>query len=180
MLDPDFGIMISVAMAALLLTAAWRKWRARADFAAALAAYSVLPHAALPLATRLTPALEVAVATGLLVRATRPTAAVFGCALMLAYAGAIAINLRRGRRDLDCGCAGPYDHRPIAPWMVARNLLLAAALGVVTVPSAERHLGLMDALTIGAGLASIALLYVAADQLLGKIVPRGAAFRRAS
>ena len=114
MLDPVFGIVPAAAMALLLLAAAWHKWRARAEFSAVLAAYRLLPRRMLPLAAWLTPTLETAIAAGLLARATRPAAALLGCALLLAYAGAIAVNLRRGRRDLDCGCSGPYDRRPVA------------------------------------------------------------------
>ena len=55
-------------------------------------------------------------------------------ALLLTYAIAIAINLARGRRDLDCGCAGPNERRPIAAWMVWRNVGIAILLAAVLLP----------------------------------------------
>ena len=180
MLDPGIGMLISAALALLFLSAAWHKLRARAEFEAVLAAYRLFPSFLVPALSWLTPAAEVTIATGLLIGPTRWLAAPFGCALLLTYATSIAINLGRGRRDLDCGCAGPNDRRPIAPWMVVRNLLLAAALSAVTLRWSDRPLELTDALTIGGGLAAAAILYHAIDALFGQIMPRGLMLRRLS
>ena len=180
MLDPAVGILITAGLALLLLTAAWQKLRSHTEFAAALAGYRLFPRALLPVLTWLIPCLEAAIAVGLLAPRSRLPAVLAGCALLLAYAGAVAINLGRGRLDLDCGCAGPNDRRPIAPWMVARNLLLAALLGVVTLRWSGRPLELTDALTIGGGLAAAGILYQALDTLLGQIMPRGTTLERPS
>ena len=90
----------------------------------------------------------------------------------LGYAAAIAINLARGRHDLTCGCGGPNDRRPIAAWMVWRNLGLALLLGVSVLPWSSRPLEGADALTIGMGTAVIGLLYMSFDLLLGRLQPR--------
>ena len=177
MVDPDIGALIVAGMALLLASASWHKWRALPEFESVLAAYHLVPQAIAGAAARLVPAIEVAIAAALLVGPTRSWAALAGAALLLAYAGGIAINLRRGRRDLDCGCAGPEDRRSIAPWMVVRNVVLAAALGVAAVPWSVRPLGPIDALTIGGGLATLAVLYHAVDRLLGQVMPRGATLR---
>jgi hypothetical protein len=179
LLDPGIGYAIVLAYALLFAHAALGKWRGRAEFGAVLANYRLFPALLVgPLAASV-PALEMAVALLLLPAPSRPGAAATGAVLLLSYAGAIGINLRRGRLDLDCGCAGPADRRPIAGWMVWRNILLAAALAVAGLPWAPRMLAWTDAITIAGGLAVIAVLYVTLDRLLGQVMPRNAALRGA-
>jgi len=89
-----------------------------------------------------------------------------GVALLLAYAVAIAINLARGRRDLDCGCAGPNDRRPISAWMVWRNVGMAILLAAALLPWSDRALVLTDGVTVGFGTACCALVYLCLDRLL--------------
>jgi hypothetical protein len=87
--------------------------------------------------------------------------------LLLGYAAAIAINLRRGRRDLACGCGGPDERRPISAWMVWRNILISLVLAVALEPWASRPLSFTDGVTIVFGLLTVALVYLSADRLLG-------------
>ncbi len=177
MLDPVVGALMAAGIALLLATAAWHKWRTLADFESILGAYQLLPHSVVPFLARLLPIAEVCTAAALLIPGLRALAALAAAALFVAYALGIAINLRRGRRDLDCGCTGANDRRPIAFWMVVRNVVLAVAVGAAAAPYADRPLGLVDALTVGGGLAILALLYLAIDRLLGQVMPRGAALR---
>lgn len=172
MIDPALGTLLAFAFALLFASAAFHKARALAHFAETLRAYRVLP-AGLPL-SGLVPLAELAVAVGLLVTTTHAAAAVAGAALLLVYAAAIALNLARGRRDLACGCGGPDDRRPIAPWMVLRNVLLAVALGAVALPWTTRRLEAADFLTLVGGLVITTLLYMSAERLLGRVLPRTA------
>jgi len=96
----------------------------------------------------------------------------------MVYAGAIALNLSRGRRELDCGCAGPADRRPIAWWMVWRNAILAPLLLLTTLEWSRRPFAAADALTLVGGLAAAVLLYATVDRLVGQVMPRTAALRR--
>jgi len=89
--------------------------------------------------------------------------------VLLGYAIAIAINLRAGRRLVACGCGGPDQQRPIAAWMVWRNALLAAAVGLTMLPWSTRQLQWTDAVTVGFGLLTIALLYACVERLLGEL-----------
>jgi Methylamine utilisation protein MauE len=179
-LDPDIGILIVTGTAILLTSASVQKWRVLPEFERVLTAYRIVPDRSLSALARLLPALEFAIAVGLAFRTTRPGSALAGAALLLAYAGGIAINLRRNRLDLDCGCAGPNARRPIARWMVIRNVSIAVLLACAAAPWATRPLALPDCLTIGGGLAVAVFLYLATDRLLGQVIPRGAAFRRPS
>jgi uncharacterized membrane protein YphA (DoxX/SURF4 family) len=167
MIDPAVAALLAGASALLFLSAALHKFLDLGSFRQALSAYQLLPA---PL-TRFAPAvplLESAVGFALLSTAARPAAACAGAVLLGLYATAIAVNLARGRRDLSCGCGGPNDRRPIASWMVWRNLTLAGLLLLLWQPAPVRPMAASDALTIGAGTAVAALLYISLDTLLGR------------
>jgi Methylamine utilisation protein MauE len=176
-IDPDVGFLVVAAIGVLLASASWHKWSAPAEFEAVLANYRLLPAGLTPLFKWLVPAAEACVVAALVYGPTRRAAAGAGVLLLLGYAGAIAINLRRNRLDLDCGCGARNDRRPIAAWMVVRNLVLAAALATTAAPWTARALGAVDALTIAGGVAIAALIYLALDELLGQVLPRAARLR---
>jgi Methylamine utilisation protein MauE len=167
-IDPTIAILVVACTVLLFAAAALHKLRDLRRFDEIFAAYGILP---LPLqrpASRAVPLAEAAVAAALSFEGSRTTAAFVGIALLLAYAGAIAVNLRRGRRDLACGCGGPDDRRPIAGWMVWRNIGIAALLAASMLPWSPRALVVTDAVTIGFGTATCALIYLCLDRLLGR------------
>jgi uncharacterized membrane protein YphA (DoxX/SURF4 family) len=171
-LDPAIGTLILASVALLFLSAAAHKLRNLERFDEIFSAYGLMPAALVAVNTRprislLVPTLEIMVAAGLAVNVYRPYAAALGIALLLAYALAIAVNLARGHRDLACGCGGVDERRPIAGWMVWRNLLVAVLALAAFVPWADRDLSITDGFTIAFGLATVALIYLCADQLLG-------------
>ena len=166
MLDPAVGALLAGCYALLFASAALQKLRDLPGFAAAVAAYRLLP-AATGLAWLL-PLAELLVAGGLLATASRAWAAPGGAVLLGLYAAAIAINLQRGRTELACGCGGPNERRPIAAWMVWRNLALALGLVALIVPWSRRSMQPTDVLTVAAGVATAAILYASLDRLLGQ------------
>lgn len=180
MLDPAFGYIIIAAAALLFAGAAVRKTQDLARFTEIFAAYRVLPEALARRAAWLIPCIEITVAAALLWAPGRRAGLASAVALLLGYGAALGVNLLRGRRDLDCGCGAARDRRAIAPWMVWRNLLLAAALGAAALPWSSRALGSTDALTLLGGLLACALLYATADRLLGDVAPKAVALRRTS
>jgi uncharacterized membrane protein len=173
MMDPAIGALLAGLFALLFTVAAVHKLRGPAHFAQVFAAYRLLPQGLGGVAL-VVPVLEALVAIGLLLPATRALAAGAGACLLGVYALAIAVNLRRGRRELSCGCGGPHERRPIAAWMVARNLLLAAVLPVLMLAWAPRPLAAVDVLTVAGGIAIGALVYASLDRLLARVAPRGA------
>ena len=176
MIDPAIGAMLAGALALLFVSAAFNKLRSLQRFAEVFRAYRLLPEAVARLSW-LVPALELTVGVGLLARRSRAGASAAGAALLVAYAAAIAINLQRGRRDLACGCGGPHERRPIAAWMLWRNLLLAGVLATMLLRWGARPMAVADAVTIGAGTAVAALLYMSLDRLLVRVTPRTALLR---
>ncbi len=177
MLDPATGYLIVLGGALLFAGAAAHKLSGFGAFTDAFVAYGVLPEAWARRSAWLIPCLELALAAAL--AAGRGGRAQLGAAigLLLFYASAVALNLARGRRDLDCGCGSRRNRRPIAAWMVWRNIILAAGLALAALPWSQRPLGLVDVLTVAGGLSAAALLYMSIDRLLGDIAPQALAMR---
>ena len=165
-LDPIFIIASALAVAVLLASAATHKLRAPGRFAKQLADYQLLPEALVRLIGRVIPLLELLIAFALLVPFSRAIAAVGSAALIALYASAIGINLWRGRRDIDCGCAGPDQAQPLRPILLARNAVLVALALLASTTPIVRDLGFFDGFVTVAASAVALLIYAAADGLL--------------
>lgn len=171
-LDPALALTLALLLAAIFAAAAIAKLRAIEVFTGVLASYRLLPDAMVQPFAYLLPIVELGTALHLLLPVTRPAAAAAAVLLLLLFAAAMAVNLARGRRDIDCGCfVGRLRQRLSWP-LVVRNLLLA--VGGVLLAFAEtggRALGVLDGVTIAAALGSLLLLYAAGDRLFG-LAPR--------
>jgi hypothetical protein len=162
--DPATTGAILGALALILFAAAWHKLAEPNAFLSALSAYRLLPGRLLEPAARLVPVLEIALGVAMLVPATR-TPGLWGvAALLLAYAGAMGINLLRGRSYIDCGCGGAAH--PLSWGLVVRNLVLAAAAVAVSGPVVDRSLTWLDAFILVAGVLAFFAAYLMADELL--------------
>lgn len=147
--DPVVAAAGAVLIAVIFASAALHKLRDRDGFAGALAAYRLLPRALVPAASLLLPLAELLIAAAVCLSASRGTGMALAATLLALYAGAMATNLVRGRRDIDCGCGGVPQR---LGWpLVARNLLLVLPALAWTLPALERPLGRYDYL---AGLAA--------------------------
>jgi hypothetical protein len=165
-LDPAIAALIVACTALLFASAAIHKVRDLRRFDEIFNAYGLIPGRTRLRLSRAVPVVEGLIAVGLLLAAARSAAVLSAIVLLLAYAVAIGINLGRGRRDLACGCGGPDDRRPIAAWMVWRNLLMASLLAVVLLPWSTRAWELTDLVTILFGTVTGALVYLCIDRLL--------------
>jgi Methylamine utilisation protein MauE len=175
-IDPAIDATLRVALGLLFLVAAGHKLRAPARFRAALADYRLLPPALVPVAAVLVVAAELGVTAALAVPAARLAGLVDAAALLLVYAAAIGVNLARGRREIDCGCAGPALRRPLDGRLVGRNAVAAAAALAALAPVAPRALVWVDALTVAGGAAVLAAAWASVDRLLAE-APRLARLR---
>lgn len=176
-LDPVAGVIVCGSFAVLFAVAAAHKVLAPRSFAETLAGYQVLPVFLQAPALILVPVLEGLVAAGLLLKPTREAASATGATLLVLYAAAMALNLLRGRRHLDCGCLGPRSRTAISTALVWRNLLMALAL----IPAGcirwgGRSLGWLDVGTVLVAVFALVLLYAAMNGLLALAArqrPRG-------
>lgn len=149
-----------IGLACIFLTAGVGKLRHLMVFEGVLANYRLLPRWAIAPVHVLLPLVEIAVAIAVL---TRPALGAPAAALLLLFAAAMAVNLRRGRRDIDCGCHQSALRQRLSWALVWRNgvlalLALAAALPPVRVSASAWLTG------AGAGLGLFAL-YCAMNSL---------------
>lgn len=172
-IDPVVDLTLRGCLALLLASAAFHKLRDPAAFGLSLLRYDLLPAALVPAAATLLICVEVALAATLLFAGAAPAGA---AVLLAAYGAAMAVNLRRGRFDLDCGCAGPGASTPISAWLVARNAVLAATALMLTLPVADRPLVWIDAVTLVAATSALSACWLASERLLA-LVPRMSAVR---
>jgi uncharacterized membrane protein YphA (DoxX/SURF4 family) len=161
-LDPLLHAVLVAALAALWLHAGIAKLRDLARLEGVIADYRLLPDALVQPASRALPVIELAVAAGLVAAPAREAAALVSVVLLVVYAAAVAVNLRRGRTSIDCGCGDAP--RPIHTWLVGRNAVLAAASLALLVPVGARALGWLDALNAAMALAAVVGLYATLEQ----------------
>lgn len=154
-----FEATASLTGALVFARAATFKLRDIEAFADAVAAYRILPVGLVELASRVVTALETACALALLTPWTRAAGEVAGAGLLSAFAFAMAVNLLRGRREIDCGCGDPSRRQPLAWSLVARNLALGAALGAGAL-APPGPVGFADWLVAGAAAAGLMLLWL--------------------
>jgi hypothetical protein len=165
-MDPVIDVTLRTALALLFFVAASHKLRDLGRFRATLGEYRLLPAGLTPLAAVLVVAVEVAAAGALLVPGARAAGLLAAAAVLVLYGAAIAINLARGRRDLDCGCAGPAVRRPISGALVVRNAALAALALAGLLPVRPRALLWVDALTVAGATAALAAFYASLDRVI--------------
>jgi hypothetical protein len=106
---------------------------------------------------------EAFVIVGLTVPVARPAAAMLALALLVAYGAAIAINLARGNRRIDCGCGGAGQG--LSWFLVLRNVLLVGLAVVASASPLPVELGLFAWISAICGIASVMLLIAGAEQL---------------
>ena len=165
-LDPAVRITLRAALTLLFVWAASHKLRDREAFRTALAAYELVPQRWLGSTSALLAGAEFSLAVGLCIPGVAVAAACVAAGLLALYAGAIGINLLRGRSDIDCGCAGAAIHQPLSVGLIVRNGVLVAAALASALPAAARGLTWIDCITVAAAIATLALLYAAVDGLL--------------
>lgn len=173
------GFAVSVYVGLVFLVAGVDKLRHRDLLPGVIANYRLLPDALVPPAALLLPFVELLVAAGLLL-GNRPAAPLAAMALLLVFAAAMAINIRRGRRQIDCGC-GHVGLRQQLGWpMVARNIVLANLLVLrLASPAGIAPFDLAVAAAAGAMLFLLLLMFNTLKALPGQAAgaPAGGARR---
>lgn len=128
--QPHAQFLLRVVLGGLLLLAGVAKLADRAGFRDAITEYAVVPRALeQPFAAAL-PWAETTLGALLLLGVGTTVAAALAVPLLGSFAGAIAINLARGRH-IDCHCFGAVQSERIGwPVLVRAALLVVAALVV--------------------------------------------------
>jgi hypothetical protein len=163
-MDPAVDIALRAGLALLLLVAAGHKLRDLAHFRATLAEYRLLPESLVGGGAVVVVGVEIAIAVALVT--ARAAGALAAASLLAVYAAAIGVNLARGRRHIDCGCAGPAERRTLSGWLVARNAALVAVALAGLVPVGARPMIWVDGLTVAGTTLLLAGVYAAIDGLI--------------
>jgi len=147
----EISFTIRALVGLVFLTAAWGKSRHRLEFQGVVANYRLLPDIlVLPFALVLPP-LEGVVGLVLPTGLFSPWAEAAAAALLALFAIAMAVNIGRGRTEIDCGCFQSALKQTLSWTLVARNAVLVLALGVAALPAARPlPWGLAEGLLAGA------------------------------
>ena len=130
-------LSLSLLLCWLLLDAGVQKFRDPVFTAVTIDDYRLLPEGAGLWLARPLAALEVSLGLLIVLPFARVPALSGAALLLLVYGLAMTLNLLRGRRDIDCGCAGAGQSQRLSAALVARNALLALAALSAAAASAE-------------------------------------------
>lgn len=179
MIDPVIHYVLVCVLALVFLQGGTTKLAARDEFQGVLTSYRLLPSGMVPAFAALLPFAEVAAGVGVVLPATRPFGAALAIALLVVFALAMAINLMRGRTEIDCGCFKSGFRQTISGWLVGRNVLLAAGAALLWLPAGGRATGSFDVFLVIAASLMLFLGYYSVGVLTRKPVTRyDAGFRK--
>jgi uncharacterized membrane protein len=173
------AMMVTLMLSYLFVVGGCQKLAEAGHFHQIVRDYELLPERLSAWLARILPPIEICAGLALLIPTLRQSALILIATLLASYSAAIALNIYRGRTDLDCGCAGPGQEQPLSNWLVGRNLvLIALALFASSAPQ-PALLGFPGWSLAFPGAALAALLYHAFNQLianhnlLGRIARHG-------
>jgi uncharacterized membrane protein len=164
--DPVIAITCSLILSYVFVVAGMHKWQDLTKFRNTLENYQVLPVFLLSLSVYLVPLLEVITGIALLVPFTSEPAAFSAAMLLFVYMYAIAINLLKGRRTIDCGCGGTEQKQPISEWLLLRNGILVFLAYCIVASVQSRELVWFDWLVVALATVVGCLFYNIVNQLL--------------
>ena len=162
-IDPAISNLLAAAMGLIFGASAAMKFRDLESFESSITNYALLPVGFEKQLAVLVPIAEAAAATAALVSPLRRVSAVCLFFLMLLFTGAIAINLIRGRTNIDCGCFGPALRQELSGWLLTRNILLMIVALTLMLPETVRAMQPLDFITIAFGALTLVLLYASAN-----------------
>ena len=166
-IDPAIRGLCTFSLALIFGASGVMKLRDLEMFEGSVANYQLAPSRMEKPLAYLLPIVECVAAAGLLMASTRAMAASMLLALLTIFTGAIAINLARGRTNIDCGCFGPALRQKLSGWLLLRNLFLMILVAVVILPENDRAIESLDVVTIVLGATTLVLLYASANFAIG-------------
>jgi peroxiredoxin len=118
-----------LALAAVFAVSAAAKLLDREGTRKAVEAFGLPPGLTGPVAAGL-PVAEAATAVLLVPGTTARAGGLIALGLLAAFIAGISVNLAQGRHP-DCACFGQLSSTPVGPLTIARNVVLAAAAGLI-------------------------------------------------
>jgi uncharacterized membrane protein YphA (DoxX/SURF4 family) len=164
--DPVIVTIARLLLASLFASAAWHKLADLTAFRIVLHDYRVLPPVLVTPATAVVVTTEIALCAGFAHPASAPLAAWVAVVLLASYGVAIAVNLVRGRRTLECGCAPSAYRQPLSEWLLLRNAALIGVCCLSLARSDARPFVAVDWWTVAGAVVAGAMVWSAATRLL--------------
>ncbi|WP_338720965.1 MauE/DoxX family redox-associated membrane protein [Devosia sp. XK-2] len=154
---------LTVFISLIFARAAWHKMGEFTEFTGFVADYRLLPEPlVIPVSYGIVAAEVVAVALQF-IPAGRPFGLAIAVAMLLLYGYSMAVNIRRGRITIECGCGGAAQ--PLSWALVARNGLLAA-FGLLATALPMGSLGPADAVAAIVSGFALWVAYLLIEQIL--------------
>jgi uncharacterized membrane protein YphA (DoxX/SURF4 family) len=127
-IDPSILIASRVMGALVFGMAVLGKLHHRDEFVGLVANYRLVPEPLVPVVAWLVVALETVVVLSLATGVRLAAGAGLAVILLSGFALAMTINLARGRQEIDCGCFQSALRQRLSVPLIARNLVLTAAI----------------------------------------------------
>jgi Methylamine utilisation protein MauE len=166
-LTEAFALLIALIFAAAAIT----KLTGWSELPGVVRNFRVLPRALVMPVALLLPLLEAAIAASILIKETRPVAALSAAVLFAIFGAALTMNYSRGRRHIDCGCFRSDLKQPISIAVIVRNgFLTVCALLLLPTGGTAALSPLAWAIAVAAGLA-LFLCYLSVGVLFQASAP---------
>jgi hypothetical protein len=165
--DPVLRVALGLALSWVLVDAALHKLRNPLHFAAVIDEYRVLPDGLGARLVRPLGVVELLAGCAILLPLAHRAGLLLAALLLSVYLAAMALNLWRGRRAIDCGCGAPGQGQSLGGGLCLRNaLLVCTALWLAMAPSAVRSTLWLDWVVALAAAGAVILLYATLNLLL--------------
>lgn len=126
--DPSILVASRILVLLIFAAAVVGKLRHSEEFIGVVANYRIVPPVAVAWTAWLVVGLEIAVVVCLATGFEVVAGAALAMILLCGFAVAMAINLARGRIDIDCGCFQGAWRQRLSVALIVRNVLLALVL----------------------------------------------------
>jgi uncharacterized membrane protein YphA (DoxX/SURF4 family) len=167
---------MQVGLGLILAISGLGKLGRRHEFKGIVDAYRLVPSQAVPVAASIVVFAEIVTGSALAVGWAASAFAVVAAVVFAGFGFAMAINLARGRRMIDCGCFRSV-RQPLEWRLVVRNVV-CAMVALATSPAAMAPLDPQRWLhAVPAGIA-LAIVYFALNAVWSLDASRTAAFPR--
>lgn len=163
---PMIDLFLRFLLVLVFAGAAISKLQNADEFHGVVRNFRLLPHGIDGAFAAALPLVELVIAASLLLGVATFVSGAAAGLLLLIFAAAIAINIVRGRTEIDCGCFRQGMRQRLSWALVFRNIVLcAAALWVAAQPTWTGAEGAYDFVIAAFAAVSVALIYLCANEL---------------
>lgn len=164
--DPLIDLSLRFLLAMVFAGAAASKLQNAEEFHGVVRNFRLLPRAVDGAFAFALPWVELALAASLVTGIGLVAGSMAAAALLLVFAAAVAINIARGRTEIDCGCFRHGLRQRLSWALVARNSLLAgAAFWIAAEPQVFRAFAAYDVVIAALAALAVLLIYLCAMEL---------------